>query len=301
MMRLDKAIQLFLGEHKPSTAASYRHELKLLAEFVGPARPVDQVAPEQLLEHIQHLRARGLKQTTVNKHTKTIKSFFNWMVRLEFVAKSPAYAIKVKKLDRRVSPEKAMTDSELTAILYYVQGKPRDIALIRFIADTGCRAGGAATLKIADLDLANRSAVVTEKGDKTRPVFYGQATADALRYWLAVKSSRSGQYVFRVFAGDKPLDVHNIAQVIRRACDLAGVRSLGPHSLRHRKGHQMADARIAASVAATVLGHSDVNTTLTHYYPADYDRAREVVEALSMPSEQPMQQPPKVLKMPRSS
>ena len=72
----------------------------------------------------------------------------------------------------------------------------------------------------------------------------------------------------------------NVSLIIRRAAQLAGVRVLSSHSLRHRKGHQLADSRIAPSIAATVLGHSDVVITLQHYYPADWESAEQAMREL---------------------
>jgi hypothetical protein len=52
--------------------------------------------------------------------------------------------------------------------------------------------------------------------------------------------------------------------------------------LRHRKGYQFADGRIAPSVAKTALGHENVLTTLQHYYPDDWERAKTSLEQLSL-------------------
>nr|MCU0497929.1 tyrosine-type recombinase/integrase [Anaerolineae bacterium] len=73
----------------------------------------------------------------------------------------------------------------------------------------------------------------------------------------------------------------NISQIVRRICHAAAIRGQGSHALRHRNGHQMADQGVAPSVAARVLGHSDVMVTLKHYYPKDWKRAEKTMKDLA--------------------
>ncbi len=277
-MNLTHAIQVFLGQYKPSTRRALEYPLLSMAEYVGPARPVDSIKPEHLIEYAAALEERPYAPVTVRKHIKSIKTFFNWLVKIDALIKSPAVVIKAKRLQAYVSRDKAMTDGELERILSYVKWKPRDHALLLFLADTGCRAGGAAGLKDGDLDLEHCSAVVTEKGEKTRPVAYGVDCARAIRVWL-LKRPREARYVFS--RSVKPMTAAAVSQIVRRACKKVGVRSLGAHSLRHRKGHQLADAKVAVSTAATALGHSDVLTTLHYYYPRDWASAEKELRKLA--------------------
>jgi integrase len=113
-------------------------------------------------------------------------------------------------------------------------------------------------------------------------VSFGENTAQALRNWLFVRPQKhrvTGVYVFSL--NGEYMNPEQISQIIRRNCHRIGLRSLGAHSLRHRKGHQFADARIAPTIAAVALGHADVTTTLSHYYPDDYESADRALRELS--------------------
>jgi len=282
-MNLLKAIDLFLGEHKPTTAKSYLQPLKSLRDWVGPARELSDISPELLIEYFQMLNKRGYALATVQKHVITVKTFFNWIVKIDKLEKSPARVIRGRKLPRAISRDKAMSDAELSAIIDAVRYKPRDYALVMFLSDSGCRRGGAAGLRLQDINWRERTAKVTEKGDKPRFVAFGEHCQVALVKWLgyrgSLKGSLPGVYIFS-FDGAlmKP---ENISLIIRRAAAKAGVRVLSSHSLRHRKGHQYADARIAPSIAATALGHSDVLITLNSYYPGDWESAKKTLHELA--------------------
>lgn len=288
-MKLTDAITLFLGTYqKRTTRDDYAFVLHNLSGFIGPDRPVERLEPRHLVEFVNDIYDRGYSQTTVNKFIKSTKTFFNRLVAWDIVKQSPATSLKTRKVSKTVPREKAMTDEEFHKLLEFVQWKPRDYALILFIADTGCRAGGASTLRVEDLDLENRTAVVTEKGDKTRPVWYGEECAQALRVWLIKRPAGAGVYVFS--RTGQPIKPDNISQIIRRNCQKVGIRDghgLGSHSLRHRKGYHLADAKVAPTVAATALGHEDPRTLLDHYYPKDFDRAEQAIRQLSEPSHDP--------------
>lgn len=277
-MELYKAVDLFLNEHKPTTRRSHAYSLRPMRDFLGPSRPVDAVRPEHVLEYAHTLLNRSLAPASIRKHYKAIKAFFNWLVRIELIARSPAAVLRSPGYETYVSRDKAMTDVELNRLLDFVKWKPRDHALILFLADTGCRAGGAAYLTTADLELDTLRAYVTEKGDKRRPVAYGPACGRALRLWLFKRPRSAGDYVFS--RGARAVKPENISQIVKRDCLKAGIRPLGSHSLRHRKGHQLADAHVAPTIAATALGHSDPVVTLHHYYPADWDSAERELRKL---------------------
>lgn len=283
-MNLQESIDLFLGEYRPTTRRSYRYPLIDMRNHLGPARPLTDVAPVDLVRYMQNVRNRESVQSpsTINKYIKTIRRFFNWAVDLKLLESSPASALKREKTPRLIDRDKAMTDEELDRLLDWAKWFPRKHALVLFLADTGCRAGGAAGVKVSALDVDNATAEVIEKGDKKRPVFYGHACARALRTWLIRRDGAAGEYVFSHHG--EPISAAAVSQIIRRMCLACGIRSLGSHSFRHRKGYQLADKRIAVSIAATALGHEAVETTLNHYYPRDFERAARALRELSVPS-----------------
>lgn len=277
-MELKKAIELFLSEQRPTTRESYKSVLKRLCVTLGPARLVEEVKPADLVAYMQIIEGHNYAAATKLKHVKTIKCFFNRLVRLEELEKSPARVLKQKRLPTYVKRDKAMTDEELARLLDFVKYKERDYAALLFLADTGCRISGAAGLTIGDLDLEKRSAWVEEKGDKRRQVAYGDLCAKAIIKWLLRRPKSAGQFVFS--RSQTAWKADNISQMIRRICKKIGIRVLSGHSLRHRKGHQLADQRTAPSIAATALGHSDPTITLQHYYPADWESAERELQKL---------------------
>lgn len=283
-MNLHDVIKCFLSTRPNSnTRATYGYSLERMLAYVGN-RPIANITPFDLMSYISNLAKTDgtpLSPHSVNKEIKTCRVFFNWCIKTGLIPTSPMSPVTYHPTPRRIDRDKAMPDDDLTTIITTLREMRmwRELALIMFLADTGCRAGGVAGLRLADLNLANGTAYVTEKGDKQRLVAYGDETASALTHWL---SKRTGitDYVFQ--KGKRLFTSEAVGMMVRRCCILADVPPRQSHSLRHRKGHQLADAGIAPSVAATALGHDSIMTTLKSYYPHDDARALRALRGLSL-------------------
>ncbi len=292
-MNLKKAIDLFLLTHANlESRRTYRSCLTQMSAWISLERPIEKVGVPEMIEYISTLHDRNYAQATILKHIVLIKAFFSFLVTNDIIEKSPVKNVKRPRLKPNIERSKAMTDAQLKQLLDYSKWLPRHDALIRFLADTGCRIGGVATLKVIDVDFENCRAKVTEKGNKLRMVGFGDSTRKALRRWLLERDKKTGL----MFSERDTITVSALSQLFRLACKKSGIGSYGPHTLRHRMGYQLSDAKVPLPVAATVMGHESTDTTL-HYYPKDWDRAEQVFKSLALPDTSPSLT---VLKMPKS-
>jgi site-specific recombinase XerD len=123
-LKLEQAIDLFLGDYKASTRQAYAKDLRSMRDWLGPARDVSDITPPMLIEYFQKsVKQKGYAPATIQKASKTLKTFFNWAVRVDLIPKTPAHAIRARKPARRISREKAMNDDELNALLDYLRYK----------------------------------------------------------------------------------------------------------------------------------------------------------------------------------
>lgn len=288
---LSRAIKLFLGDKTPNTRRSYQYVLKYMEEYthVTGFYTLDEIKPDHLIEMIQIVEERQSVQSveTVNKYIKTIKVFFNWCIKCKFIdPPSPAEAVKRRRAPLAVDREKAMPNDQFTKLITRVQFDVRAYALVSFLADSADRIGGAANLQWKDVDLNKRRAVVTEKGQDPRFVFFGEECCAALVRWRTKQGKNEKAYVFsrdgEFTSGDA------LGQYFTRWCKKAGIGNWGPHSLRHRKAYNAVDEGYPPTTVALMLGHRNVMTTLRSYYPRDWELAREAVEKMSYkPNQRP--------------
>lgn len=297
-MTLGDAIRLFLSQQKATTKSSYKYVLSNMEHYIGGARLIADVTIVHIGEYAEYLDTKNYAIATWNKFVKTTKTFFNWCIKNGIISASPARILKLRSKRGLIDKDKAFPDDDLMILINYAQvtNEKRLLALVLFCADTGCRRGGASRLRVRDLDFAKRMATITEKGDASRPVKYSEWASNAIQDWLRTRKNIS-EYVFT--ETERQLSPAGVSQYLRRYCIRAGIRGRGVHSLRHRKGFQFSDHRISPSVAQTALGHTDVLTTLNHYYPKDWDRASEAFDELAMKPPAPPN--PKMIQFPKKS
>lgn len=305
-MKLMNAVKLFLHTYdNPHTKKTYRRTVGDFAKFVGENRPVASLSYDHVMEFDDDLKTRGYAPATLNQRRKNMKTFLAWLIDMRYIDTNLGRIIKTKRQPRRISRDKAMSDDEFRLLHDYFEreanrqyhnlGKRkrwnhiRNYAQFLFIADTGCRIGGSASLIHDKLDLLKREALLIEKGEKPHRVTFGHATVIALRRWLLARPICDHDHVFVVQSPKSteinPIHPDTISEEMRRACarlreEGVKIRTLSGHSLRHRKGHQLADAGVQPTIAATALGHESVMTTLEHYYPDDWETAREELQKL---------------------
>lgn len=297
-MKLKEALAAFLlVDRAKQTRETYEKFLRRFINAIGPDRQLRSIRSEDIAEFVDDMRNRTVKYedhsrrptvqaplstVTIYKNVKMIKIFFSWCVEHGHLAESPADFLVNKKPVRPLGQGKACTDEELELLLAAARFKPRDLALVSLLAESGCRAGEAATLRIQDLELDTFSAVVNGKGDIRRRIYFFEDTSEALRAWLAIRPKAAHDYVFLTLREHAPLSPRAVSQVLRRLSKFAGLkRILGSHSLRHRVGLTFAREHVAPRVAQHYLGHTNIQTTLEYYQDVDESDLRNAGRLLN--------------------
>ncbi|MBI5957899.1 MAG: tyrosine-type recombinase/integrase [Chloroflexi bacterium] len=296
-MRFKEALGAFLMEDRaPSTNATYKKVLGRALEFLGD-RDVDLITKEDVLRYVKHMRERtmryethgrrpseqgGLSPKTIEQHVKSLTTFFRWMVVNGHRSNNPIENLQLRRYQRPPGSTKAATQKELQSILKIAEAKavvghPKHLAIFLFLADTGCRAGEAASMVIGNLSLEAGSAWVLGKGDKLRPVFFGSRTGDALRQWLMIHPKPIAEETVFLISSD------SISQVISRLAQQAGIeRPIGSHAIRHAVANAWKLAKVNMEAIQLKLGHDDVVTTMKMYGNTEWDYVRHQSHELAL-------------------
>lgn len=285
-MLLHEAVETYLAAkaeqgRRPQTLAHYRRVLAAHAAALGPGRDVAEIAPSDVAAWIDANRAAYHANGAANRYD-IAHGFWRWLVEQGQVARSP---VQVHVPHPPVSPvrDRALSGDDLAAMLAATRENPRDYALLRFLADTGARAGAVAGVRIRDLDLKRRRANVTEKGGRPVVVRFSRATAGALSDWLAARPAWPHDHVFASVRG-RPLSSHGIWDVLEAIARRAGVSGRwNPHSFRHKVGRDWFNAGEPLPRIQAKLNHLDAGTTAKYYANQDEEALDAATEALAAP------------------
>jgi site-specific recombinase XerD len=144
-------------------------------------------------------------------------------------------------------------------------------------------------LKVKDIDMASRSAIVTGKGSKERRVYLSSKAIEALqKYWAARRNSDPSAPVFARHdrgAGrkTKPITTATVRDIVEDVVMVAGLErgSFTPHYFRHAFAIKMLHETHDLALVQDLLGHASPVATRVYakIYPDELqERHREVFD-----------------------
>jgi integrase len=241
----------------PATARHYHVSTVRLIAYLGNV-PLATISPQDIIEWQTWLSTTPANAVTRNSYRRAIRAMFNRLDRPDL-----AQAIRMEGEPRRRG--KAASDLTVQRLVAGCRYE-RDRALIRFMADSGCRRGAIPGLMKAEMRIGpdfRVKALVTEKGGQRRPVFANENTGRSLLLWFMAQPA-GAQHVFTHLKVPRPLALPTINSIFRHACERAGLPTVNPHALRHRFAQQ-ALRRLDVKVVSQLMGHRDAATTLDIY------------------------------------
>ncbi|HEX8807278.1 MAG TPA: tyrosine-type recombinase/integrase, partial [Candidatus Aquilonibacter sp.] len=160
-----------------------------------------------------------------------------------------------------------MTEREVGKLLRTrVAGKSdfmrlRDLAMMELLYASGIRRAELVGLNVSDVDLEKRRMRVLGKGNKQRTVFINQASADAIRRYLAVRPRTPDEALF--ISKRKTRMSHRQAWVIfRQFVELSGLtKHVTPHVMRHSFATHLLENGADLMTIKELLGHESLSTT----------------------------------------
>lgn len=294
MPTLSDCLRTFLLEDRsPATHRNYKNVLDKLVKAIGPGRDITLVTYADLLDYISRIKP-SLKRSSQVQYVQVIKAFFSWCAAHEYIKTSPAQKLVIRRPRKDRGVIRAMPAEVLKGMIDLCKYEPRNLAIILFMADTGCRVGGAASLTLENLDLVNLTAVLVEKGGREVPVYFGEETAGALRNWIKHRpAGLKHGYVFTTNGEGRALRASTITDMIRKRSKTVCGQEYGPHSIRHLVGNTWAHLE-PLSVTQRKLNHEDPESTLIYYPDSDELIQKESLQhSLAALKSQPESKPSK--------
>ena len=271
-MKLSEAVESFrismVGVKADSTIKWYLTKLNSLIAFLQDP-DISQVELFDLECFRASLnrpsKAKGRKGKisvyTIHANVRAIKRFFNFCRKRKFITISPAEDLEKPRLPKQ--PRKGITPQAADKMLKASKKNCRDYAMLLFFRDTGCRAGGVYNLLTHNLDILHNKALIREKGDKERTVFFTSEAALALAmYASARKNPHEEEHFFLNEQFHTPLTYFGVYRVFSRLAKEAKIKTkFSPHEWRHAAIRSWLQAGLNLKSASEIAGHSSEKVT----------------------------------------
>jgi integrase/recombinase XerD len=236
---------------------------------------------------VADLLEKGAEPSTARSRLLALRRFSTWLVEEGEAAGDQLIGTRPPKLDVKVVDP--LSDSELKALIAACSGPAlmdsRDEAMVRFMLETGARAGEVVGLTVADVDLGRGTALVRRgKGGKGRTVPFGPHTGRAMDRYLRLRRGHRLSASSELWLGDrgKEFSYDGLYKALKARAEAAGIIEFRPHRLRHTVAHRWLAAGGSEGGLMAVAGWTRPDMLLRYTQARASERAATEARTLNL-------------------
>lgn len=255
------------------------------------------LSEDDVQSFVDYQYTRGIKQKTIKDEIVVLKMIYrfsakkalltnvdvDWKVRFPAIADNQSY--------------KSMSVTDHRKLLKYVSDYFcfRNFA-IEIAIESGLRIGELCALQWSDFDISEKIVRIWKtvykirEGDGVYRLSIGSPkTKNSVRdIPLSVSLYPKVRAMLTVVCKDnyvvdnsaKPTDPRNLREYFQRLCFKIGLRKMHFHSLRHSFATRCIESGVDYKTVSSLLGHSNISTTLNLYVHPDREQKRKAVAKL---------------------
>lgn len=236
---LDSWLLHLRAERKsPNTIKSYGDGVRAFLAWCR-ANEVEPALTRPLVNaFVADLFEGGAEATTASSRQHSVRRWSGWLKEEDEIETDEIAGLKLPKLDTKVVPVLAV--EKLKELIKVCSGSDlidrRDEAIVRFMLETGARAGEVVSMELPDLDLASGTAIIRRgKGGKGRRVPFGPQTGRAIDRYIRIRRRHPRADSTALWLGDRGrgFGYYGLYQALNLRAEQAGIENFHPHVLRH--------------------------------------------------------------------
>ena len=271
---MEKQVKLFLDFLKDdkkvsdNTLQSYRRDIEQYEKYISDNKiNYLKATQDTILEYMEHLREENKKESTISRSLASIRSFYQYLIRIKKIKKDPTMTIESPKISKRVP--NILTSKEVELLL----DQPKDVdlkgtrdkAMLEFAYATGMRVTEMISLDIDDVKM-EEGYVVCRDRNKSRNIPLGSMSLKALKEYIEdarpyLIKDENEEALFVNVNGTR-LTRQGFWKIVKYYKEQAHIeKDITPHVLRHSFATHLLQNGADLKAIQTMLGHSDISST----------------------------------------
>ena len=214
-----------------------------------------------LLEYYDSI---NLKSVSIRRKISSLKGFYKFLGRKGKVKDNPFSYVTLPKKEKKLP--QYLNYNEMIEIFDVIDISTilglRNRLVMELLYATGVRVSELVNIKIKDIDINNRSIVVTGKGNKTRIVFFNKVCQEYLKKFIEESLPiRKDDYLIINNQG-KGITTRGIRLIIDKVIkETSIIKHIHPHTLRHTFATHLLNNGCDLLTVQELLGHTSISTT----------------------------------------
>lgn len=254
------------------TIASYQREI---LEFIGYLKEQDiqsfqDVKYPFIRGYLARLHEKKLVAKTINHHMATLRGFYRFMLKEEYIHDNPFLLVDSLKEPQK-NPDFLYLDEMLGLLDSIPVDTPlnkRNKAMLELMYASGLRCSEVVNLTLKQIDFHRQLILVHGKGSKDRYVPFHDYAKDCLndylyngRYELMSVQHLDHDFVF-VNKNGAQLSNRGLEDVVNRITfQFDATKKIHPHTFRHSFATHLLEQGVDIRIVQELLGHENLSTT----------------------------------------
>jgi integrase/recombinase XerD len=230
---------------------------------------LDKATPSNITNFLAWQKNKGLSPVTIKRNLAAVKSFHKFLVRDGFTKNLPTADFKMPKVPQKLPHVLSVGEVEhlLSKLVGQTPAVLRDKAMLELLYASGMRVSELVNLDLYDLDLEAGYVRCFGKGSRERVVPFGSHARKALENYLEkarpllVQGKKRSSSALFVNARGGRMSRQGFWRILKRYADLAGMKEVYPHILRHSFATHLLEAGADLRSVQEMLGHASISTT----------------------------------------
>ena len=255
------------------TIQNYATDIKLFITFLQ--KRVGNVSWENVTvldirAYLALMNDEKYARRTIARRISSLRSFYKFLMRENYVKSNPFMKIKTPKLDKRLPV--FLEEVEINELLELPARDElglRDQALLELLYATGCRVSELVGLTLEHIDLGNQYVLLLGKGNKERIVPIGSAAVKAVDVYLiksrpVIMRRYDIKEHHRLFINHRgtQLSARSVRRILGKyIAELELQKHVSPHVIRHTFATHLLEHGADLRAVQELLGHANLSTT----------------------------------------